>query len=512
MTRSPSLPFVLFPLAGAAALLGFEPFGLFPAGWICLVPLLAAAPVTAWYRRLLEGYAFGLAFYGAGLSWLPASIGAFLGWSAVWSVAMYAFIVGFLALFPAAFRLLLGHVARPLLRLLVVAPALWVALEWLRFNAWGGLPWLNVAATQIDGPLAAWLPVLGEAGVTFLVVLCNGLVLLLAHRAWGMRPESGMARLPGLPAIRVLTGLLVLATAALAPLDWTRPTGPEWEFGLVQADVPARQHFTEVQRTAIGERYRELVDRVAHADLTILPESATRLRAVDWRERFGTPVAGTAYLAGSLEPTPNGRRYNSVFLFSGESVSVYRKERLVPVAEHRPAWLGHWLDPEGNLPDATLAGAITDPLPWRDTALGLAICWEIRFSGLMVQRVRKGAGVLVNPANESWLQSRVARRRLLAVARVRAAEQGRMLVRVVNGGISAVIDADGAIVAEFPDEPPLATTVAVRAHAGMTPGSDYRAGTLLELASFVLVTMAMAGSASARVNSRPYGSGDVEGP
>ena len=117
------------------------------------------------------------------------------------------------------------------------------------------------------------------------------------------------------------------------------------------------------------------------------------------------------------------------------------------------------LYPPGADPGAILRGRTHAPILWHDIELGISICWEIHFSSVIAASVRDGADVLVNLANESWIRSDIAQQRSLVVARMRAVESGRMLLRVANRGVSAVIDANGDVIEMFAGTGPLATTV-----------------------------------------------------
>jgi len=446
----------LMPVAGAAALLAFEPFGLYPLAWIALVPLIGGRDGPRWHRRLAGGYLYGLGFYGAGLVWLPASIGSFMAVPTGLAAAGYVVIVGFLALFPAIFRCLIGYMTSYRWRVLVLAPSLWVVLEAVRFSAFGGLPWLGLAASQANGPLGAWYPLVGEAGVTALVVLLNGAGILLLSAFPRPGSEAGEAPEAARPAEaptvsgdgRIGAGVVVaaaLATLVLVPLDWVEAQGEPVRVALIQAAVPGRLELPPGGRADIARRYRALVAEViAETDVAVLPEAAMDPASDDWAALVDAVTAvGAVLVVGVLEDTPGGARYNSARLFAGSSTSVYRKQRLVPIAEERWDRLRH-VAADGRPP--MLPGQTGATLPFDGTRLGLSICWEIHFGHVTRESAREGAGLLVNIANESWIESPTEHARSLAVARMRAAESGRALVRVVNRGLSAVIDADGRVV------------------------------------------------------------------
>jgi len=478
----------LYPLLGACSLLAFAPFDLFVVAWFCLIPLLIVGHGKPWYRHFLEGYLYGIGFYGIGLNWLPQSIAAFMGFSSLLSWLGFAAIVGFLALFPAMFKWLLSHITPGRLRLLVIAPALWTLLEVVRFSTWGGLPWLNLAVTQINGPLAPWFAVIGETGVTLLIVVINGVIFLLGQRLfYSDRKVPARQYLD----ISALLGTAIVAGLALGQIRWVTPSANAIELGVVQAAVPGRHDFAHRQHAKILKDYRSLTDRITPAaDLVVLPESTIRLKVTEWGRYLKNPlVSGSDYLIGALETTVAGNPYNSSFLMAQDGYSVYRKQRLVPIAEQRNPWLTSLFGPDTYRAKPMLRGRISEPLGFGSIELGLAICWEIRFTNVLANSVRAGADMLINQANESWLYSDVARSRLLAVARMRAAENGRMLVRSVNQGSSAIIDVTGKVIEKFPSMQQVATIVQAMPHDGKTPYVKYHVAHFLNLISFLIMIM-----------------------
>ena len=72
------------------------------------------------------------------------------------------------------------------------------------------------------------------------------------------------------------------------------------------------------------------------------------------------------------------------------------------------------------------------------------MCYEAIFPAAIVQGAER-PGVLVNPTNDGWFGNTTGPRQHLHQARVRAAEEGIPILRVANNGISAVIDARGAV-------------------------------------------------------------------
>ncbi|MBI4460704.1 MAG: apolipoprotein N-acyltransferase [Acidobacteria bacterium] len=139
----------------------------------------------------------------------------------------------------------------------------------------------------------------------------------------------------------------------------------------------------------------------------------------------------------------------------GKLVSQYDKTHLVPFGEYVP--LKQWLWFADSL-----TAEVGDFVPGSRFVVNLLpggrlsglICYEAIFPNLVRQFVREGAEVLVNISNDGWYSSSAARDQHLLMARMRAIENARYLLRATNTGITAVIRPDGQIAARLePDQP-----------------------------------------------------------
>ena len=82
--------------------------------------------------------------------------------------------------------------------------------------------------------------------------------------------------------------------------------------------------------------------------------------------------------------------------------------------------------------------------------IGAFICYESVFARGVRRFTARGAELLVNLSNDSWYGSTSARYQHLLIARMRAAENARWLLRATNDGITSVIDPGGRVVASLP--------------------------------------------------------------
>ncbi|GHC85070.1 apolipoprotein N-acyltransferase [Novosphingobium pokkalii] len=460
--------------AGGLAALGFAPLGWWPLTLLGLAVLAARMQRArgAW-QALLVGELWGWGHFSVGNGWIAtaftyqAQMPAWLGWIAVLLLAVY------LALFPAAATLGAWWLGRRWRAAPVpTLAALWIVTEWARGWVCTGFPWNPLAATALGGfdrpGLARALPWLGTYAL-------SGLVVLLAGQ-WLFALRAGAQRRWGLAAAH----LALPAVLFLLPLGGQNAVGTV-PFTLVQPDIgqdeinDATRYEAQFQRLAALSLPRQPGQR----RLVLWPESAVPdylqpgyPRA--WyagttyggdpglaRARMGRVIGpGALLLTGAVDMTfppdagpatmPIGA-WNVVTALDSQGTirASYAKAHLVPYGEYLPMRglltpLGlsrlvagdfdYWSGPGPRTLDFSALG-----LP----RVGVQICYEIVFSGQVVDRAHRPA-LLFNPTNDGWFGAWGPPQHL-AQARLRAIEEGLPVLRATTNGISAVIDARGGV-------------------------------------------------------------------
>jgi apolipoprotein N-acyltransferase len=112
------------------------------------------------------------------------------------------------------------------------------------------------------------------------------------------------------------------------------------------------------------------------------------------------------------------------------------------------------------------------PLAVAGRRVAVDICYEDVF-GEEIIRTLPAAGILANLSNTAWFGRSLAQPQHLQIARMRAVETGRPMLRATNTGMTAIIEADGRLQGVLE---PFTTGVLhgeVRAYAGSTPYARY---------------------------------------
>lgn len=432
-------------VAGLLLPLAFAPLDLFP--------LAIFSPALLFYlwrdgspaRAAWRGWLFGLGMFGVGISWvfvsmhnfgnMPVPLAAFATFLLVALLSLYLALLGFVQARWFERR----HVAHAAL----VLPALWVLFEWWRGWFLSGFPWLNLGYSQIDTPLAGYAPLAGVYGVGVVTALSAGLLV-----AWRAHPARAPLLLGGVIA-------LWLGGLALTYIEWATPDGAPLRATMVQANVALRDKWDPRQRPRILERYQQLSISAPASELIVWPEAAipAALHQVDpvyldaLREFART--RNTDVLFGVIESSDDRRHYYNSAVVVGRESGVYRKQHLVPLGEYTPLEpLLRWLMNSFDIPmsDFSPAPGPQSPLPLAGRLAGLSVCYEDAF-GEEVIRSLPQASVLVNVSEDAWFGDSLAPHQRLQMARMRAREAARPMLRAANTGPSAAIDHRGNVLA-----------------------------------------------------------------
>lgn len=475
--------------AGAALPLSFAPYGLWWLAPILLTVLFLLVQSSPMRQRVLRGFWFGVGAFAAGTYWLYFSIHDVGGVAPPIAIALCGLLTLLMAVYIALWGLLTALLARvePAWQLLAVLPALWVVIEWLRGWFLSGFPWLSLGYGQIDGPLAAWAPVAGVHGVTLvLAVMAGALALLVA----GQRADR-------IRAAVVLLGLALL-TLLLTGRDWTVPVGPPMTVALVQGGIAQDRKWLPEELEKSKALFLDLTLKVADADLVIWPEAAIPALAheeTDYLHELRELVKARQQelILGILTYDFGTGEFRNSLITLGDNSRVYNKRHLVPFGEYFPVpqFLRNILRLM-NLPYTDITPGLEGqrPLLAKGVALAPSICYEDAFGEELRDFLPK-AGLLINVSNDGWFGDSIAPHQHLQMARFRALESGRYMLRSTNTGITAVIDPAGAVVARGPQFEPVVVTASVQPRRGATPWVRFGNWPVL-VASALLLLMASA--------------------
>lgn len=435
-------------LAGALCAGGYAPLNIWLLPLLALGTLFALLQNKTWRQGALLGGMFGIGLFGCGISWVHVSIDSFGGLPLIVSLALVALLVLYLALFPA----LVGAItARARIHQPLAFGASWLLSEWLRGWLLTGFPWLELGASQITAPWAGFLAWGGASGMGLLMALSAA----AAIRAW---QNTRYALVPAICSVVVIL---------LANISLLQPRGESVPVALVQGNVQQILRWDPNASDQILATYRNLQLQTTGARLVVWPEAAiplaesgalAYLATIDYLARS----QNSALITGVVDYKYSSQQfYNNLIALGGGDTppyfyghaNRYSKHHLLPIGEFVP--LGDLLRPLApifNLPMSDFSrGAYVQPNLIADGLQVLpALCYEIAFARQMRANLSDKTDLLLTVSNDAWFGRSHGPAQHNDLARLRAIELGRPLVRATNTGITSAYDAQGNELGRLP--------------------------------------------------------------
>jgi apolipoprotein N-acyltransferase len=467
----PRISRAVFFLLGCLATTTFAPFGMYLLQPLLLLPLLYVCLTLSPRDAAKHAFWFGCGLFLCGTYWIYISVVVF-GQAPIWIALLL--MLG-LVLIMAMYLWLCGWMISRLAGgepwlLLAAAPATWVSIEWLRGWVLTGFPWLTLGYGQIDSPLAGFAPLAGVYGTSLLLLLSTTAVLVAVLTRGRQRWIA--------VAVVILPWLL---GGILRTVDWTEPTGTAVKATLIQGGIPQDRKWLAEQFKPTLDLYLKETQRAADSEIVVWPEVAIpsvtdrvedyikALEAISRRDRQ-TIVFGI--LERAYERSGESRIYNSVIAVDGIRRQVYRKRHLVPFGEYFPVpdgvreWMRMMSLPHSDLSSGADAQELISAR--NGARLAVAICYEDAYGAEQLEAL-PDAELLVNVSNDAWFGDSIAPHQHLQIARMRALETGRYVIRATNTGVSAFIGPDGTILGSGPQFEPVTLTMTVERRRGNTP-------------------------------------------
>jgi len=481
-------------LAGIIYTLAFAPFDLSYAVFPALAYLFWRALPQPPKRAALRGYLFGLGQFGLGVSWVYVSVHDYGGGGLIGSLLMAGLFVGFWALFPALAVYLATKLPYRRSSRLILFPLLWVLVDYLRGRiVLEGFPWLQIAYSQLDTPLAGYIPLIGGYGTGLLAALSATLLIGLLFQ-----PKSSRWLLLSIAG-------LWIAGYALRTVGWTQPIGAPIRTTLIQGNVAQDKKWLPETRISTILQYIELTEAHWDSKVIVWPESSVPAYLSDVYQSFLMPLslAAKTHQTDLVVSVPSygnaeGEKFNSVITLGGEA-GMYRKIHLLPFGEYMP-WqpVSGWILAHFNLRLSSFTpGRPDQPLLIAGGHRFItSICYEDAFAENALRGLPEAA-YLVNATNDGWFGNSIEPHQHLQIARMRALETGRYLLRSTNTGVTAIISPEGRVIAQAPLFTTTTLTGVIQPMTGLTPYARIGDKPIVVLISVLLVLVLIKGNIQA---------------
>lgn len=454
-----------------------------------LLVLRAQSPKKAFF----SAYLFGIASFCSSLYWLYISMHvhghmpAAMAVVAVFLFSLYlSLYYGLAALITSKFLQHLrrhnntatGQTSSLLLRTngYWLTPFIWAAsitiAELARGYILTGFPWNAIAYAYVDTIYSAWAPVGGMYAVVFIVSFSAALLALIAHH----KSRTFKIRY----AIQFIS--TVLLSWGLSTIQWWQPHGDPISVRLIQSNIPMSQKFD--MQLGLERLYEQFLlaqlpasDPARPPAVIIFPETTIpvfqhQLNTQVWSDIIGmSSKTNATFLIGTPlylpDDSTNFRMTNSVIavdtftevheIINGQDLAIYNKRHLVPFGEFIPFGFKWFVDmmqvPLGSFDSGRENQQL---MTIDDQYFAPNICYEDIFGEELLAQLfarngnNSGASILFNISNLAWFGDTIALKQHLEISRMRTLETARPMIRSTNTGSTAVINADGKVVAALP--------------------------------------------------------------
>jgi apolipoprotein N-acyltransferase len=437
VSRRFAIPLAL--VSGALYWLAFPPFDAWPLAFIAWVPLLLAIETATPRAAFALGALQGIVCFAAA-PWLAGAIARLTGFSLLPSAGFALVVCAYHAIRTGLAAVLVTRAAARGWSPLVAFPLCVAATEFAYPMIF---PWY--AAGQVTG-----CPVLMQlADVGGPVLISAALALVnVAIATWATAP-TGCRRGPAILAVATPALMVAYGAARIRDVDARMATSERAWITVVQAN--AAYDGSEKKRAL--RAYLDATEAADASALVVWPETALGDPVRDaemarhWSRLRGDRPARAAVLTGALVQSGGDALYNAALLFErdGHLAGRYDKRRPLMLGEYLPGEralpaLRRWIPRAGNLTAGTSGG----PLHLGAHAIAPLICYEDLFPA---PSLGEAPELFVTLTNDAWLGRSSAWAIHLALARLRAVEHRRFVVRATNDGGTAFIDAAGRITA-----------------------------------------------------------------
>jgi apolipoprotein N-acyltransferase len=418
------------------------------------VALLTASLDGARPREgVVLGFVAGLAFFIPTLEWSGIYVGV-LPWVSL--AVLQSLYIALLGLFLTLTR-------HPVL----MTPLAWVVSELLRSTTpFGGFPWVRIAFSQADSPLATWASVAGAPGVTFAVAVVGAALYALARLAWraDLRRATVTWTATGAALALVVGGIVIPRPSEGTPVPVAMVQGnvprPGLDFNAERrAVLDNHAQGTELAVAQVGDR------RPEDLSLVIWPENSSDIdpfRNPDAEAviQAAVEVANAPLLVGAVVERSETALANVSALYrpggptAEDEVEQYVKQHPVPFAEYIPyrGFFRIFSDKVDLVRRDFVAGdgPVVFPIDAADGMTYLAvptICFEVAYDGLMRDVLAEAEGkpsLLIVQTNNATFGYSAEAEQQFAISRIRAIEHGRAVAHVSTVGVSGFIAPDGS--------------------------------------------------------------------
>ena len=436
---------------GSLIVLAFQPFNYWFLTFLVPGLLYQLIKSEGIKNTFFISYFFGFGLWAFGIFWIENSITVYGGASPILGSFLTLLLAAFLSLFQAIsftlFKLVTSQ--RKTYEVFLLFPATWVLSEWLREFLFTGFPWLYIGYTAVDNSLLqGYIPVLGIFGIGFFIVLVSQIFLSLL----GSLRDLTKRKL--LYSSSLILIIIFIGNQPLENINWTKSTGKISAI-VIQPNVDIKEKWTQkgLQKieSAIEKRLIENpLQNLTQFSVIFWPEvTLPKLIQKNSIDEFRNSILNENNMLGMVigALSENSEEINNSLIGIGNISGIYDKKFLVPFGEYVPlaGLFSVFFDFFNFNRPQIFSGNKSELIGNNLIKISSAICYEIAYQNVFLSNSKK-TNILFNASNDNWFGTGLGPHQHLQIARFRAAEHQKYLVRSTSTGISALINSRGQVI------------------------------------------------------------------
>lgn len=437
---------------GSLIVLAFQPFNYWFLTFLIPGLLYQLIKSEGIKNTFFISYFFGFGLWAFGIFWIENSITVYGGASPILGSFLTLLLAAFLSLFQAIsftiFKLITSQ--RKTYEVFLLFPATWVLSEWLREFLFTGFPWLYLGYTAVDNSLLqGYIPILGIFGIGFLMVFISQIFLYL------LGSFRDLTQRKSLYLSSFVLIIIFIGNQPLENINWTESTG-KISATVVQPNIDIKEKWTQKGLQKIESEIEKKISQNSLQNLTqisvifwpevTLPSLIQKDKVNEFRNNILNQNNILGMVIGALS-TNESEEINNSLIGIGNISGIYDKKHLVPFGEYVPisGLFNVFFDFFNFNRPQIFSGKNNDLIGNNLIKISSAICYEIAYQNVFLSNSKK-SNILFNASNDNWFGTGLGPHQHLQIARFRAAEHQKYLIRSTSTGISALINDRGQII------------------------------------------------------------------
>ena len=439
---------------GASLVLIFEPFNYWFLSFFIPLSFYLLIEDKNVIQSFVLGWFLGFGLWVFGIFWIENSIYFYGGASKITSFFLVICLSAFLATISGLFFSLFAYFkTKTEFDILLLFPSIWVGTEWLREFLFSGFPWFYLGYATLDNFfVSGFIPIFGVFGMSFILIFIPALIFTLFKSL--IRKNEYKKKL----AYSAFLLLIFFSSSMAYQTEWTKEK-EEINVVVIQPNISIEEKWnyqgeiesinlfkSKIIEHSLKSENKEILSIVFWPEVFLPGLSSRYKKVIDEMEKYVADY-NIASIFGTLTETAYEEKGITNSLFSlGKLNGKFDKQKLVPFGEYIPFTIFDSLFNFFNFNRPNIVSSNNNVLIQSDSLnISSAICYEIAFQDIFLKH-GKQSNILFNASNDNWFGNTIGPHQHLQIARYRAAENRKPLIRSTSTGISALVDKFGNII------------------------------------------------------------------